>query len=692
MKKLRRMLWIVLAVCVLALFYSSRANLISRYDAAYWKDRYEHSQWQLGLSPRTLGDNGLYAYEGYQLTAGEDPTKYNAEIPPLGKYAIGFIVRLLGNGAWYGALSGLAVLGLLFVLSKKILRNSLYALIVTAWFACDPLFSSQWSTTMLDTLHLVCLLLFCIALADLGKQSRWRLVAAGAVLGLFSAVKYPILSVILAFTAGYFIWKKTKSLVWVGFFLLAAAATYTATFLRYFLLGHTPVDWVHLQKWMFSYYSHSKLSPNIGSIWTTLLFGQFQNLFTRQWQSSAEWSLAWPVITIVGVIVGLRILQSANRRRFLGFLAFSVLGISLFYSCMTFWTRYLTLIIPFLYIGTAWVVKSMKKKWILWAAVFGIIAVNSLTSWHILFPTPEAEVKQFIYDWEHGYFQDMYERFTEDRKRDVPRYTFHRTMQEYMKDGEIERIAIAIVSASWSSNTSPQYVTIRITYSTRNLGEFSQTTRMTIVNENGLWRIPWDNEYFIRGLADSASIQTTVIPARRGSIIDQNKQMLASDFQSFMIWITPENVDSSQEEAMLASLERIFGNPPYSAVNFYHRYMVDSQPDWHVPLAIIPKRLDDEALETLSSYPGITLTPAIGREEHSDINPNAGNVANTHFFECCSLLYSTTTYDGIGGLEQTYNTRLKGENGGTLKIVNSTGSVIRTLIQKDVKNGEDISL
>jgi hypothetical protein len=101
MGRISRITLSLLVIHILILLFANRATLTSKYDAVYWKDRYEHSQWRLPLSPRTLGDNGLYAYEGYQLTGGEDPTKYNAEIPPLGKYAIGAVIRATGNSPLY---------------------------------------------------------------------------------------------------------------------------------------------------------------------------------------------------------------------------------------------------------------------------------------------------------------------------------------------------------------------------------------------------------------------------------------------------------------------------------------------------------------------------------------------------------------------------------------------------------------
>jgi hypothetical protein len=693
MKHIGRILGILLVIQIAILFYSHRANLASVFDAQYWKDRYEHSQWRLPLSPRTIGDNGLYAYEGYLFIHGADPTLYNAEIPPLGKYAIGAITQLFGNGVWYGAISGLVVLLLFYVLANKLLHNATLALAATTWLAFDPLFTSQWDATMLDTLHLACLLLFFILLFECDKHKDTVLVTTltGAALGIFSAVKYPILSVILAVWAIYYFRHKKHSLVPIVTFLFSAGVIYIISYIRYFLIGHTLINWMGVQKWMFSFYVHSKLEANIGSIWTTLLAGRYQNLFTKQWQYVPEWSITWPISTAISLYVTYLLVRE-NKPFVVKIMAISILCITIFYSITTFWTRYLTIIVPFLYIGAAAAVNKIKRTWLTLVLIFCIVIANGYASWRNLFPTPVSEVTQFIYDWENGFFQDMYERFTISTKAKLSRYTFHRNMQQIVRDGEIESTNITIAHMSWSRATSPQYVTLNITYSTRYLGEFYQQTILPVILENGAWRIPWKQNFFLSGLSEGNILTTTVIEGKRGAIIDPNVGVIAEDVPGLLIWITPKNVDTTKEQAMLKYLEKLFGYPRFSSISFYHRYITNSQPDWPVPVAVIAKPAGDTELTALTAFPGITLTPALGRFSKNDYPVAVGIVTNTHYHECCSYLYTTTTYDGTSGLEKIYNSTLKGFNGGSLVITDASGQILKTLISVEKKVGEDVLL
>ena len=70
--------------------YLKQSDLSKEYDVSYWKDRFEHSQWQLPLSKRIIGDDGLYAYAGYKLISGSDPAVISPEVPPVGNISLVF--------------------------------------------------------------------------------------------------------------------------------------------------------------------------------------------------------------------------------------------------------------------------------------------------------------------------------------------------------------------------------------------------------------------------------------------------------------------------------------------------------------------------------------------------------------------------------------------------------------------------
>src|SRR3989304_2472674 len=147
-----KVLWIVMVAYIGFILLTHRALFFSRFDEVYWKDRYEHSQWKLPLSNRTIGDDGLYLYEGWRIIQGGDPTTLNAEVPPLGKYLIGISLATIQNGYWFGLLTTIGAVVFFYLLSRTLLHNTLLSFGLSLVFLVDPLVTNQLNLTMLDSL------------------------------------------------------------------------------------------------------------------------------------------------------------------------------------------------------------------------------------------------------------------------------------------------------------------------------------------------------------------------------------------------------------------------------------------------------------------------------------------------------------------------------------------------------------
>lgn len=641
-------------VYIVLIIFANRAVLTSRFDPEYWKDRYEHSQWKLPVSSRTIGDDGLFLYEGYRLIKGDNPADYNAEVPPLGKYLIGTSIVLFGNGHWFGFAATLGSLLMFFLLAKKLLKTTLGAFGVTAIFALDPLFISQWPLTMLDSLQLFFLLTTLYLL--LKKTSNPILL--GVSFGLFSVSKTPLYSPLLGLIIILILRKPKQILLFLG----SAAVAYMLPYLR--------TDFISLQKWMIGFFRNSLLAPNTGSAITSLLLGRTQNLFTRTWEAASIWSPVWPMITLVGIGT---LLQNKQHRQCMP-IAITTILLLIILSIIPFWTRYLLLVLPFLYLLACHTVIKKKFALIVLAILLG---ANVITSLDILFPTPQATVKNFTYAWEHGFFQDMYEQLATSSKT-TNRQAFHRFGLQTYYDGQIEGATFEIMKSKWSRWESPQLVPLRITYFTRELGPFTEEQTISVARENGKWVVAWQWNHLLEGFNETAHLETSVIPAKRGSIVSKEGKLLAYDAPGVMIFITPKDVDQSKENAMLASLATAFHNHPISA-SIHHRYVGNALPDIPIPIGTL--------LQPIMQYPGMSFAPHIVR-----IASEMGKVDNTIYKECCSLLYSTTNYDGITGLENQYNDRLKGRNGGSLVIKDNEGKTVRMILDLPKQDGQNVLL
>ncbi len=385
----------IVLIALLAIFLGHLAFRIfsyyneysTKYDAVYWKSRYEKSQWnaQVGcgdfdphINPKTcvwddawfqskgkynldkkqesIGDDGLYAYAGWEYIHGKDPTLLNAEMPPLGKYLIGYSILLFGNQNIFAFLSGAIVLAGLFLLGKLILKDSLLAFIPVVLFSLEPLFYTQLRAPYLDLLYLSFLIFtFYFFLKNKFYLSSFFLglmMATKASLATFGLVAISILI--------YLVIKKDKNsfIKWLVSLPLSMVV-FLFSYSRYFLLGHNLIDFLKVQKWVISFYS-SGAKGVFGSVFQMFLLGQWPTWFGKTVRVS-EWSIIWPILFFL--TLAFSIIQIRKRKLEISSLLIIWIAVYfVFLLTLPVFPRYFLVIVPFLYIVFVDFLKESRVK------------------------------------------------------------------------------------------------------------------------------------------------------------------------------------------------------------------------------------------------------------------------------------------------------------------------------------------
>ena len=92
MKKINNLLFTIVIIFFLSfVIYSYRSIFLTPYDNNYYRDLYDHSQWNIPRSKRTVGDNIVYKVAGYDLVKTWDYFTIDPQTPVLGKYIFGFV-------------------------------------------------------------------------------------------------------------------------------------------------------------------------------------------------------------------------------------------------------------------------------------------------------------------------------------------------------------------------------------------------------------------------------------------------------------------------------------------------------------------------------------------------------------------------------------------------------------------------
>lgn len=337
--------------------YSYRIQYSTPYDPVYWRERYLKSQWVMAEPEEPIGDDGLYAYAGWEYIHGRDPSMLNAEMPPLGKYLVGLSIMVFNNQNIFAFICGFLVLFTFFQFNKLIFPDRLCQLLAVVLFSFEPLFWQQLRAPYLDLLYLLFLLLiFYFFLQE-------RLFLAAVFLGLMTATKASPATFLLVglVTSAFLVCQKKWSWLrkWL-LFLPVSLIIFSLIYFRYFQLGHNLRDFLGLQKWILEFYQQG-VRGKLGAIWPMLFFGRWQTWWQPEAVKVAEWSLSWSLLTIVFLFSVLRLKKIWQAKGI--FLVCLWLTIYLvFLNFIPLWPRYLLIFLPFGYNLLTWHAAELIKK------------------------------------------------------------------------------------------------------------------------------------------------------------------------------------------------------------------------------------------------------------------------------------------------------------------------------------------
>lgn len=364
--------------------YAYRESFFSKFDPEYWKQRYLHSQWvvqpdcntdphinpntcqwddawfvahpnQTHISPKAepIGDDGLYAYVGWEYIHGKDPTLLNAEIPPFGKYLIGISEIVFHNQNIFALLCGIIFLFSFFLLNTKMFKSRRLALVPVALFAFEPLFYTQLRAPFLDLLYGT--FLFLTFYFFLSKKYFWSMV----FLGCMMATKAPIATLVIV-AGSIFLYlliiKKYHEIKKLLFFTPVALLFFIASYTQYFLQGHTIIGFLKVQKWIISFYG-TGAKGTFGDIFDMILTGKWSTWFSTHSVPIMEWSISWPVVFLLTLFCIYKIIKKKNFNN-VGLFMVWTFAYLLFLCFIPVFPRYLLLLLPFMYNLSVWVISK----------------------------------------------------------------------------------------------------------------------------------------------------------------------------------------------------------------------------------------------------------------------------------------------------------------------------------------------
>lgn len=669
--------------------YFQRSLFTEKYDAEYWKDRYEHSQYQLPLSRRIIGDEGLFAYSGYRLINGDNPFSINVDKPPVAKYLFGLSILLFDNSLYVVLLFGLCTLVIFYFIAKHFLKDNSLALFATTILFLDPLFFSQFWVTALDLIQLFFLLLNILFLINIKKFKGWNIafiLGLGLSLGFFAEVKPPIIFPVIFILETAFLFYKGLKKEYL-FFLLGLFLGISIPYLQFIFLGNGLIEIFKIHKYMASIYLQSELKAHVGAIWLTLITGKFPNIVTGSLINVYEWWILWPILTVSGIAMAIRSFFTKKIPVFNKGLAAFLLASLILFTFIPSYPRYLVLILPFLYLfGISFSERfSNRGRSILYLTLLIFGVANSFL---FLFPKAENSLNGFYYNLSRLFLHDVYEESIADKDSiGLTRDKFRYIASKAFDGAKIRAIEVRELSKNIPMFAETGDLKIGVTYKTQDLGSFYEEKTIKLINKDDKWKIKWDWNIIFDDFLPNYQMETQTILGKRGSIVDAKGNKLAWDDFSSLVLFNPDMIDSSREIEMLKLIER-YGYK--GDISIRNAYLENVLPGNYVPLVVFHTKIKDEEKKALLSYRGIKIVDYPSRIY--DGNIDFESIGNTFYDECCTRIYSSYNYHGIKGLEKEYDRTLWGYSGGKILMKDDKGVIIKVIFEKDKKDGEDIVL
>lgn len=211
-----------------------------------------------------------------------------------------------------------------------------------------------------------------------------------------------------------------------------------------------------------------------------------------------------------------------------------------------------------------------------------------------------------------------------------------------------------------------------------------------LIKKEGNYVIDWNYSFIFPDMANGDKVYMSQNTPKRGDILDRNNQPLATEADYPQYGIVPQELgNDSDKEANLKSISQQFDISRDELEQLLTQSWV--QEDSFVPIKTFPKDAD------LSSYkaPGLQLRTTTKRfyplkEAAAQLIGYTGSVTAEEIEKDESLAGFDLT--GKTGLEAQLDKKLRGTQGGKIDIVDENGEFKQTLIEQEVKDGDDIKL
>ncbi|WP_175638768.1 penicillin-binding transpeptidase domain-containing protein [Metabacillus schmidteae] len=332
------------------------------------------------------------------------------------------------------------------------------------------------------------------------------------------------------------------------------------------------------------------------------------------------------------------------------------------------------------------------KKGILAFAFFVVMLILSGCSEA---PTAAERFSEYIKLWNDQKFSEMYDKLSSSSKESITKEDFV-SRYEGIYDGVSAKELKVEFNKPKEEDVDDQATEVNYPFSLSMetlAGQISFEQDVQIVQEETEdgedWFISWSPSMIFPQLEGNEEVRVKSTPPERGQIFDEKNNGLAVNGLAYEIGVVPGNLPENRDET-IQNIAKLLSMDVEEIEDKLSQ-------SWVRPIDFVPiKKIDpqqQELLESLIAIPSVLKKDVPARfypygEAAAHLTGYIGSITAEQLEDLKDEGYSSQSLVGKAGLEQIYESRLKGETGYTI-YVEGTDKVIA---EKPPVNGENIQV
>lgn len=313
--------------------------------------------------------------------------------------------------------------------------------------------------------------------------------------------------------------------------------------------------------------------------------------------------------------------------------------------------------------------------------------------------TAQQVFDQYRQAWERFDFAAMYATFSTAARAKYDQEAFVTRLNTIFTAMEARNLKVVDIDSSASSVSADgrSIFAFGMTMDTKigpvKVEHYKMALLREVVDDRTVFGVEWNERLLFPNMGEDDKIRINTVPASRGEIVDRNGQPLALNGELVEIGLVPRKFNTVKATAVpqIAQLLDI----PVEDV----QRLADSatNADWFYPVARLYSD-ENEKINQLLAIDGIQGRRVKGRvypggEAFGNLVGYVRPITAEQLTKLAVDGYKSTDIIGIWGIEQAYEKRLRGTDGGEIVMTVGDSSEVRmTIARQDPVNGENIRL